>query len=160
MMPIVLPNYDLTRQLPQPRIVITARRDQIRRVSTERTVPHPSLMALQRSLQGKRIGLAVQPNAAHAGAVHAVGELERAVGPRRRFGLAAEGFGRGGGRGRGKVDEPDARGVIGGAGGEVFDVWGEEDTGDVGWVGGEFADGDEGGSVESLEHAPHVYVPL
>jgi hypothetical protein len=51
----------------------------------------------------------------------------------------------------GGVDGPDARGVVGAAGGEVPDVGREEDAGYVGAVGLEFADGDEGGYVGALD---------
>jgi hypothetical protein len=51
MMPIILPDNALTMQLPQPRIVITTGRHQIRGVRTERAVPDPSLVARQRALE-------------------------------------------------------------------------------------------------------------
>lgn len=43
---------------------------------------------------------------------------------------------------------------------EVSDVWGEEDSGNVSVVGGEFADRDEGGYVAVLDHAPDEYSAL
>jgi hypothetical protein len=44
--------------------------------------------------------------------------------------------------------------MVGGAGCEFSDIRGEEDTCDVGVVGGEFANGNEGGNVAFLKHAP------
>lgn len=58
------------------------------------------------------------------------------------------------------VDGPDAGCVVGGAGGEVPDVGGEEDACDVGVVGYEFAYGHDGGDVAALDHAPDVDVAL
>lgn len=60
----------------------------------------------------------------------------------------------------GCVEGPDAGGVVGAAGCEVADVRGEEDAGNVGAVSGEFADGDDGGCVVALDHAPDVDVAL
>ena len=51
MMTIILPNNLLAMQLPQARIVIAARRDEVRRVGRERAVPHPALVARQRALE-------------------------------------------------------------------------------------------------------------
>jgi len=62
--------------------------------------------------------------------------------------------------GVGGVDGPDAGGVVCGASGEVAGVGREEDAGYVGVVGDEFADGDEGGGVAGLDHAPDVDVAL
>lgn len=57
-------------------------------------------------------------------------------------------------------DGPDAGVVVGGTGREVAHVWGEEHAGDVGGVGLKGGDGDEGGEVVVLEHAPNVDVAL
>ena len=62
-------------------------------------------------------------------------------------------------RGR-RVDGPDAGIVVGAAGAEVADVGGEEDAGDVVGVGLKGGDGDKGGDVAVLEHAPDVDVAL
>ena len=59
-----------------------------------------------------------------------------------------------------RVDRPDTGVVVGAAGAEVADVGGEEHTRDVGGVGLEGGDGDEGGNVAVLEHAPDVNVAL
>lgn len=75
-----------------------------------------------------------------------------------RGGHAVEGGG-GGGCGVGD-DGPYARVVVGAAGGEVADVGREEHAGDVGCVGGEGADGDEGGDVPVLDQFPDVDVAL
>jgi len=80
--------------------------------------------------------------------------------------LGGGGWGRhaveGGGGGGCRVgdDGPDSRVVVGAAGGEVADVRGEEHAGDVGCVGGEGADGDEGGDVAVLDQFPNVDVAL
>lgn len=50
--------------------------------------------------------------------------------------------------------------MVGGAGGQVADVRGEEDPRDVGVVGEEFAHGDDGGEVAALHHFPDVDVAL
>lgn len=55
-MSVVLPNNLLAMHLPQPGIMVRARRDQVRRVSTECAIPYPALVAYQRSLEGKRFG--------------------------------------------------------------------------------------------------------
>lgn len=53
MMPIILPNNLLATQLPQPCVMIRTRRNQIGRISTKRTIPHPPLMRRQTRLQWK-----------------------------------------------------------------------------------------------------------
>jgi hypothetical protein len=50
--------------------------------------------------------------------------------------------------------------MVGAARRQMAHVWGEEDAGYVGCVGEEFADGDEGGYVGALDHAPDVDVAL
>jgi len=75
-----------------------------------------------------------------------------------RGGHAVEG---GGGGGCGVRDDgPDSRVVVGAAGREVADVGGEEHARDVGCVGGEGADGDEGGDIAVLDQFPDVDVAL
>jgi hypothetical protein len=56
MMSVILPNNLLTMQLPEPRVMIATRRDQIRRIRRERTIPNPSLMARQGTLKIKGPG--------------------------------------------------------------------------------------------------------
>lgn len=56
---VVLANDLLAVQLPQARIVVRARGDEVRRVGAERAVPHPALVARQRRLERERRGLAV-----------------------------------------------------------------------------------------------------
>lgn len=133
-MSIILPNNTLTAQLPQPRIMITTRRHQIRAIGTKRTIPDPALVAMQGSLEREGGGVAL------LGAGQSVARLYVVGG--------------------GEVDGPDAGGVIGGAGGEVPYVGGEEDARDVGVVGEEFADGDYGGEVVACDHFPDVDVAL
>jgi hypothetical protein len=133
MMPVVLPNDALAIQLPQPRIMITTRRDQVRRVCAKRAVPDPSLVAAQRRLEREGVGIAICGGGSEVGR-----------------GLVRVRL----------VDGPDAGGVVGAAGSEVADVRGEEDVGDVGSVSEELADGDEGGDVGALDHAPDVDVAL
>lgn len=130
-MPIILPNNLLTSQLPQPRIVITTRRNQIRRVRTERTIPHPSLMARQRALELKRL----------------LGMWTGRLALFRDLGFEV-------------LDFPDLGGAVGAAGGEVLDVGGEQDAGYVGVVGFEVGDGDELGFFAVLEEVPDVDVAL
>jgi hypothetical protein len=53
-----------------------------------------------------------------------------------------------------RLDLPDLGGVVGAAGGELLDVWGEEDAGDVLAVGVELGDGDELGALVVLDEVP------
>lgn len=56
--PVVLPDDALTAQFPQPRIVVTARGDQIRTIRAKRAVPDPSLVPMQRRLEWEGRGVA------------------------------------------------------------------------------------------------------
>ena len=58
------------------------------------------------------------------------------------------------------VNGPDSSVVVGGAGGQVADVRADQHAGDVGVVGLEGGDGDEGGDVAVLDHSPDVDVAL
>lgn len=116
-MAIVLTNNLLTMQLPQTRIVVRARRDEVGRVGAKRTIPHPALVARQGRLEGKGAQLAVFVG---------FGDL---VG----------------------VDFPDFGRVVGGAGCEFLDVWGEQDAGDVFFVRVEVGDWLELGAFEGLD---------
>jgi len=116
-MPVILPDNALAAQLPQPRIVITTRGNQIRRVCAKRAIPHPPLMPMQRRLQRKAFIL-----------------LSIRVREIQRVGRVA---------GRRELGGPDASRMVGGAGCEFPDVRGEKDTGYVGVMGDEFTDGDE-----------------
>lgn len=58
------------------------------------------------------------------------------------------------------VDAPDLGSVIGGAGGKVTNVRGEEDARYVFCVGLELTDGDKLGDVTVLDHAPNIAVAL
>ena len=139
MVAVVLPNDRLALQLPQPRVMIAARRHQVRRVGRESAVPDPALMAVELLLQLKPLRLvrALQVRMT----VEVVGGLRVVVVP------AAAAF---------EIDSPDAGGVVGGAGGEVADVRGEEHAGDVGAVGAELGDGDEAGDVADGDETPDV----
>lgn len=59
MMTIVLPDNLLAMQLPQARVVIRARSDQVRRIGAEGAVPHPALVAREGSLEGEWLGIAI-----------------------------------------------------------------------------------------------------
>lgn len=133
-MPIVLPDDALAAQLPQPRVVIAARGDEVRAVGAEGAVPDPSLVAMQGGLEREGGGVALRGGGQGVAGLHVVGG--------------------------GEVDAPDARGVVRGAGGEVPDVGREENAGDVGVVGEEFAHGDDGGQIAAHDHFPDVDVAL
>ena len=106
MMPIILPDNALTPQLPQPCIMVTTRSDEIGAVSAERTVPDPALVAMQGGFEREGGGVAL------GGGGQLVARLQVVR--------------------RGRVEGPDARGVVGAAGGEVADVRGQQDARDVG----------------------------
>jgi hypothetical protein len=57
MVPVVLPNDLLAVQLPKARIVVRAGRDKVCRVGAESTVPHPSLVTLERGFERVRLRL-------------------------------------------------------------------------------------------------------
>ena len=118
-MPIILPNNTLTAQLPQPRIMVAARSNQIRTIGAKGAVPDPSLVAVQGGLEREGGRVALRSRGQRVAGLHVV-------------------------RG-GEVDAPDARGVVCGAGGQVPNVGGEQDARYVGVVGEEFAHGDDGG---------------
>lgn len=59
MVPVVLPDNTLAAQLPQPRVVVTTGRHQIRGIRTERAVPDPALVAVQRGLEREGGGVAL-----------------------------------------------------------------------------------------------------
>jgi len=102
-MPIVLPYDRLSAQLPQPSIMVAARSDKICAISTESTVPHPTLMALQACLQWK------SPRCAFCGKIFVAFNIVR----------------------RGRVDRPDAGVMIGAAGGKMTDIGGKKNPSDV-----------------------------
>ena len=54
-MPIILPNNTLRRQLPQTRVVVRARGDEIRRVGGECAVPDPALVLSECGLERVRV---------------------------------------------------------------------------------------------------------
>jgi len=129
MVAIVLPDNRLGSQLPEPGVVITTRRDEIRAVGTEGTVPHPPLMAIEFLLHME--GLVLN---------HTIRLVLIAI----YAGWVRE------------VDGPDARGVVGGTSGEVAHVGREQHSGDVGVVGAEFGHGHECRDVFGCDHAPDV----
>jgi hypothetical protein len=151
MVPVILPNNTLTTQLPQPRKVIRTRRNKIRRVRTECTVPHPSLVSLQRHFQRESLVLCCRgPIDSRAGLLGDVVFLSWLHNWQNGTASGTCGC----------VDGPYSCGVVGAAGGEVVHVGGEEDARDVCAVGAEFADGDEGCYVVGLDHAPDEYSAL
>lgn len=56
---VVLANDGLAAQLPQPCVVVAARRHEVRRVGAEGTVPNPALVACQSGLERERFRLSV-----------------------------------------------------------------------------------------------------
>ena len=132
MVAIILPDDRLRVQLPQPGIVVGARGDEVRAVGAEGTVPDPALVGLEGGFERKGAGLAL------GGEAFVALDVVR----------------------RGRVDGPDARVVVGGAGRQVADVGAQQDARHVGVVGLEGGDGDEGGDVAVLDHAPDVDVAL
>lgn len=64
MVPVVLTDNLLAVQLPQPRIMIRARRYEIGRVCAKGTVPDPALVAGQGGLEREGLGLVVGPGRA------------------------------------------------------------------------------------------------
>lgn len=134
MVSVVLPDDALAAQLPQARIVVAAGSHQVGAVGAKGAVPDPALVAVQGGLEREGGRVAVGGGGQGVAGLDVVG--------------------------RGEVDGPDARGVVGGAGGEVAHVWGQQDAGDVGVVGEELADGDDGGEVAAHDHFPDVDVAL
>jgi hypothetical protein len=59
MVAIVLPDNLLAVELPKASVVIRTSGDQVRRISTESTVPYPPLMASQCSFAGVRFGFLI-----------------------------------------------------------------------------------------------------
>jgi len=141
MMAVVLSDDALALQLPQSRIVITARSNQIRTIGTEGAIPNPALVASQSRLQRKALcTLAAFFSVLNSGSIgirqaeRVVVGVERQVVERRR--------------------SPDAGSVVGRASSQLADVGGQQHTRDVGVVSGELADGDEAGDVAVEQHAP------
>lgn len=130
MMAVVLPNNLLRTQLPEARIVITRGRDQVRRVSAERAVPDPALVARQRALELEGDG---------DGGWFAAGNGEQLVEI---------------------LDEPDFCGVVGGAGGQVLHVGTEEHARYVLAVGFEVGEWDQRGLFPILLEVPDEDVAL
>lgn len=93
MMAVILSDNLLAVKFPQPRIVIRTSSDQIRRVRRESTIPDPSLVASQRTLQLEWLR------------VHDRSSPSR----NRKLRLNVLHF-------------PDLGGVVSGAGSEVFDI--------------------------------------
>lgn len=129
-MPVILSNYILAVQLPESRVVIRTRGDQVRGVGAERAIPDPPLMAVECGFEWEGVDVAFR------------GESILWLRIVRLRG----------------VDGPDPSCVVGGTGGEVADIGREEDAGYVGVVGDEFAYRDDGGYVAALDHAPDVYI--
>lgn len=124
MVSIVLPNDLLAMQFPQPRVVVGARCNQVRRISTESAIPNPALVACKGGLQGKWFGFLV-------------------------ILLWCQVF-----------DLPDLGRMISAAGGKLLDVWGQEDSCDVFFMGVEMCNGEELGAVEGLDQLPDEDIAL
>jgi len=114
--------------------MITARRNQISTVSTERTIPNPTLMSFQACLQRKR--------------------TRSTFASRRQVLIAFDIVV------CGRIDRPDASIVVSAASGEVTDVRREEDTCYIGSVRLEGGDGYELGNVFFLSHFPNIDIAL
>ena len=107
---------------------------QVSTIGTEGAIPDPALVAMQGGLEREGVGVAV------VGAWEVVLQCDVV---RLR-----------------SVQRPDAGRVVCTAGGEMSDVGREEHAGDVGLVGEEGANGNEGGDFSALDHAPDVYFAL
>lgn len=151
-MAIVLSNNALAAQLPQTGIMIAASGDQVGTIGAKGTIPHPSLVSLQRRLQGKRVRLlrsAVDINSAIVCVGNTVDEAAHVTS---RYGCAkALGLGA-------RIDAPYPRGVVGAARCQVLDVRAQQHAGDVRRVGGEATHRHQTRHVRHLQHAPHVHV--
>jgi hypothetical protein len=137
-MSIILPDDRRGGHLPQPRIVITAHRNEIRAVCAERTIPYPALVVLECCRQRERLSR---------------GDCVRKAGRAGCVAVAAGGVGRGGVVRRGELFEvflvggafPDLDGVVGGAGCEFLAVGTEQNAREVIVVGFEDAAGEKRG---------------
>lgn len=127
--PVVLADNLLCLKLPEASVMIAAGGNQVGRVSTERAVPNPALVAGKRALQ-----------------------LER------------DWAGRFATRGRNHLVKilnlPYLRGVISGAGSKVFDIWREQDSGNVLAMGLEVGDGDKSRLLAILLQMPDKNIAL
>lgn len=59
-----------------------------------------------------------------------------------------------------RVNGPNTSGVVGGTGSEVTDVRRKENTGDIGNVGLEARDWNQGRNIAVLDHTPNVDITL
>lgn len=132
MVAIVLTNDGLTREFPQTGVVVRASGDKIRGISTERTVPHPTLMRLQRGLQWKCT------RGAFGGQIFSPFDVVWRI----------------------RVNRPNTSGVVGRTSSEVTDVRRKENTVDVGEVGLEARDWNQGRNIAVLDHTPNVDIAL
>lgn len=132
MMTVVLSDDALRAQFPESCIMIRTGCHQVRRVRTERTVPHPALMPMESRLERKGIGVLLYQ--LHIAAVAGSRPL--------------------------RVNGPDARGVIGTACCEMAHVRREEHACDVCVMCDELADRYEGSNVSVLDHAPDIDIAL
>jgi hypothetical protein len=179
MVSVILPNDGLRAQLPQAGIMVRTSRDEIGRVRTESAVPHPALVPLQRGLEPVRLVPEQRPAGRSddvsvllrraAAAAAAVLELLAAKRLEHLLLEVVEGCLRGAlgdglvvvflGRVEGP-DLPDLGCVVGGAGGELADVWGQKDARYVRGVGGEVCDGEQLGGFIVLDQLPDKNVSL
>jgi hypothetical protein len=105
--------------------------DQVRGIGRESAIPNPALVTGEGRLQLERNGRSW------------LGAGSR--------GLRVDG---------GVRNLPDLGGVVGGAGGQVLDVWGEEDASNVLGMGLEVGDRDERGLLTVLNKVPDENVAL
>ena len=121
---VVLTDDLLAVELPEPRIVVAACRNQVGAVCAEGTVPHPALVAGEGRLEGEGLGLILVGDGLHI------------------------------------LDLPDLGRMVGTAGGQLLDIGGEEDAGDVFLVRREVGQGDELRSVVGLKKLPDEDIAL
>jgi len=98
---VVLSDDLLAVQFPESSVMVRACRDEIRGIGTEGTVPNPSLMTCQGTLQSERLGFRRVVAACYRNHLFEV------------------------------LDLPDLGRVVCAAGCEMFDVWREQDSGNV-----------------------------
>jgi hypothetical protein len=121
---VVLTDDLLAVELPEPRIVVAACRNQVGAVCAEGTVPHPALVAGEGRLEGEGLGFVLVGDGLHV------------------------------------LDLPDLGRMVGTAGGQLLDVGGEEDAGDVLLVCRKVGQGDELRSIVGLEKLPDEDIAL
>jgi len=131
-MSIILSDDLLTMQFPKSCIVIRTSCDQVCRIGTKSAVPDPALVTRQCTFQLERL---------------------RILWIRRI--LAGNGD-----HGFEILDFPYLCGMVCRAGCEVFNIWRQQDTGDVVLVCRKMGDRDKGGLFAILEEVPDINITL